>query len=138
MFWHLHIVSQIVWIRVCFLYRGKESRARTTSGPGDRTAPNMSFFPSSLLLLVLPQSAACLCSTNLCNVLNNDIIIAVAGTLHCQTSKQYTGGWKNGLHTHTYIMLMRVLYERAVQGWEGEGEGEGVCCWNESKVNGHV
>lgn len=44
MFWHLRIVSQIVWIRVCFLCRGKESRARTTSGPGDRIAPNMLSF----------------------------------------------------------------------------------------------
>lgn len=57
MFWHLLIAAQIVWIRVCFLCRGKKSRARTTSGPGDRITPNMAvlhiifFFPSPFPLL---------------------------------------------------------------------------------------
>lgn len=48
MFWHLHIVSQIVWIRVCFLCRGKKSRARTTSGPSDRITLKYAFLFSFL------------------------------------------------------------------------------------------
>lgn len=109
-FWHLLRASQIVWIRVCFLCRGKKSRARTTSGPGDRVAPNMTSL--HIFSLVVSQSVACLCSTNRCNVLSNDIITALAVILHCQTSKQYTGGWRNESHTRTYIILMRALHKR--------------------------
>lgn len=132
MFWHWHIF-QIVWIRVCFLCRGKESRARTTSGPGDRITPNVAcsccccFFSPPFFFF--PQTMSCLCSTNLCNVLNNDIIMALVDVLQRQTSKQYTGGRRNGLHAGTYIILMRVRCEReSEKGW----------CWKESEVNDHV
>lgn len=130
-----HSFLKLSWIRVCFLCRGMESRARTTSGPGDRKRSEHGF----LIYLSRPppttpplRSVACLCSANLCNVLSNDIIIALADILHCQTSKQYTGGWRNGFHyPHIHHPDEGFLFERGKRGRRGS-------CLDESEANCYV
>lgn len=124
-----HSFLKLSWIRVCFLCRGMESRARTTSGPGDR---KRSEHGCLIYLSPSPNSVACPCSANLCNVLSNDIIIALADILHCQTSKQYTGGWRNGFHyPHIHHPDEGFLFEG------GERERRGPCL-DESEANCYV
>lgn len=109
MFWHSHMVSQIVWMKGYFSLQRKEKWSKNGIWPQRRIAPHSACFPSSY---------AAHCRFSLCNVLNNDIIIDLADILHCQKSKQYTGGWRNGLHTLTYIILMWVQCKKEGRCWD--------------------
>lgn len=79
------------------------------------------FFFKLSFFLFYPLDVSSICSMppllRSCNALNN-VIIAVVDGLHSQARKQYTGGRRNGLHTCTYIILMRVQ-------WVGVG-GKGL------------
>lgn len=136
MFWHLRTVfsnclgSECVFSAEEWKVEQEQHLALVTEN-----APNMAFlfiYPAPPPTTPPLRSVACLCSANLCNVLSNDIIIALADILHCQTSKQYTGGWRNGFHyPHIHHPDEGFLFERGKRGRRGS-------CLDESEANCYV
>lgn len=118
MFWHLHI-SPIVWIRVCFLCREKESRART-SGPGDRITLNIFFF----IFFPIPWhvSAPQICDFFLWIMISSLLWLTSAR----QASNTQVVGEMGSTPAHT-------------SSWWGFSERERGkdCCYNENELNEH-
>lgn len=121
-----HSFLKLSWIRVCFLCRGMESRARTTSGPGDRKRSEHGFliYLSRPPPPPLPSDPWHAYAPRICVmfwVMISSLLWLTSYTARQASNTQVAG--EMGSTTRTYIILMRVFCSK------GGREGEGAPAW---------
>lgn len=111
-----HSFLKLSWIRVCFLCRGMESRARTTSGPGDRKRSEH----GCLIYLSPSPNPWHAHAPRICVmfwVMISSLLWLTSYTARQASNTQVVG--EMGSTTRTYIILMRVFCSKGERGREG-------------------